>query len=215
MFMCENVPVPELGWYFAVKVVLPGVRPVTKTVALASAPSGSTGGRHGGAAAVDEATRLQAEIQLGEATDEGANGQAQTSATTVEPIPVAPAATPDESIVLSVADAARPLLDRGRGQTGPWARSTRERYDRVVRQHFERSADGTLTIGAYLLPDLTADVVADWSAGLGQDDREHRLADATVRVPVRGPARLAERQSGRSARTAPLAARPGGRARRR
>jgi hypothetical protein len=35
MFLFANVPVPRFTRYFAVKVVLPGVSPVTKTVALA------------------------------------------------------------------------------------------------------------------------------------------------------------------------------------
>jgi hypothetical protein len=69
------------------------------------------------------------------------------------------------SASLIVTAVARVWLARGRGQTGPWARTTRERYDRVIRQHIERSPDGTTTsVGSPTLPELTVDVVADWSA---------------------------------------------------
>jgi hypothetical protein len=49
-------------------------------------------------------------------------------------------------------------LDRGVGQTGRWAPSTAERYERIVRLHI----DGP-TIGGLKLGELTVDHVAAWS----------------------------------------------------
>lgn len=106
-----------------------------------------------------------AHFQLGEATDQAADNRPSPSATTIERMPVPPAVTPEPTIVVTVADAAVLWLARGRGMTGPWARSTRERYDRTVRQHIERSVDGTtVPIGTVPLADLTVDAVAGWSA---------------------------------------------------
>ena len=69
------------------------------------------------------------------------------------------------SASLTVSSVARVWLARGRGQTGPWARTTRERYERVIRQHIDASTDATMgAIGDVTLPELTVDVVADWSA---------------------------------------------------
>jgi integrase len=44
-------------------------------------------------------------------------------------------------------------------------RSTRERYERIVRRHLEESVDPALSpLGSMRIADLTADQVADWSA---------------------------------------------------
>jgi integrase len=67
--------------------------------------------------------------------------------------------------VENVSDAARAWLGRGRGQTGPWARSTRERYERAVRRCIDRPVDGSAqAIGSMRLVDVNVDVVAEWSA---------------------------------------------------
>lgn len=79
-----------------------------------------------------------------------------------------------------MADVAGLWLARGRGQTGQWARTTRERYDRIIRQHIERSTDGTMVaIGTHTLPNLTVDVVATWSAA-----NERVLAKTTASIAL-------------------------------
>jgi integrase len=68
-------------------------------------------------------------------------------------------------VPITVAEAAEVWLARGRGQTGPWARSTRERYERIVRQCLDRAPEpGVPAIGGVRLAELTVDTVADWSA---------------------------------------------------
>jgi integrase len=65
----------------------------------------------------------------------------------------------------TVGEAAHLWLLRGRGQHGEWARSTRERYERIVRRHFEESPSPDLPpISTLGLSDLTVDRVAEWSA---------------------------------------------------
>jgi len=84
------------------------------------------------------------------------------------------------SASLTVSAVARVWLARGRGQTGPWARTTRERYDRVIRQHLDGSTDGTMVaIGSLTLPELTVDIVADWSAA-----NERHLARTTASLAL-------------------------------
>jgi len=64
--------------------------------------------------------------------------------------------------------------------TGPWQRTTRERYERIVRQHIERSVDGTtVAIGGVPLADLTVDTVAEWSAA-----NETALARTTASIAL-------------------------------
>src|SRR5881398_3513615 len=46
-----------------------------------------------------------------------------------------------ERTALTVSEVARLWLERGSGQTGRWARPTRERYERMVRRHIDASAD--------------------------------------------------------------------------
>lgn len=95
-------------------------------------------------------------------------------------MPVPPAATSEATTVVTVADAAHLWLARGRGMTGPWARSTKERYDRIVRQHIERSPDSTIApIGAIALGDVTVDMVAEWSAA-----NERVLAKTTASIAL-------------------------------
>lgn len=139
-----------------------------------------TTGRRGGLAGLDDPDRLQDRIQLGEVTDHDADNRAPASATTFERMPVSPAATLEPTPVVTVADAAQRWLARGRGMTGPWVQSTRERYERIVRQHVERSVDGmTVAIGTVPLGDLTVDVVAAWSAG-----NEVALARTTASIAL-------------------------------
>ena len=65
---------------------------------------------------------------------------------------------------LTLTEAANMWLERGTGQRGRWADSTRERYERIVRLHIEQSADPTRRpIGPVKLRDLTPDRVAAWS----------------------------------------------------
>ena len=81
---------------------------------------------------------------------------------------------------LTVADAASAWLGRGRGQHGEWVRSTRERYERIVRRHLDASADVDLPpIGTIALADLTVDDVADWSAA-----NERTLAPTTAVIAL-------------------------------
>lgn len=81
---------------------------------------------------------------------------------------------------LTVSDVARAWLDRARGGRGEWARSTRERYERVVRRHLEGSADpDQRPLGEYLLGELTVDVVAAWSAA-----NERVLAPTTAVIAL-------------------------------
>ena len=62
--------------------------------------------------------------------------------------------------LLTVSEVAQLWLERGTGPTGRWARSTHERYDRVVRNHIQTSAEeGQRPIGSYKLRDLTVDDV--------------------------------------------------------
>jgi integrase len=77
---------------------------------------------------------------------------------------------------LTVSEVAQLWLERGTGPTGRWARSTHERYDRVVRNHIQTSAEeGQRPIGSYKLRDLTVDRVAAWSLS-----NERALAPTTA-----------------------------------
>ncbi len=79
-----------------------------------------------------------------------------------------------------VGEAARAWLERGRGQRGEWAASTRERYERVVRLHIEGSSDpDERPIGSLPLSELTADRVAEWS-----ETNERVLAPTTAVIAL-------------------------------
>jgi integrase len=81
---------------------------------------------------------------------------------------------------VSVSEVARAWLERGRGGQGEWARSTRERYERIVRSHIEASADpAQRPLGGYRLDELTVDVVAAWSAA-----NERTLAPTTAVIAL-------------------------------
>jgi integrase len=82
--------------------------------------------------------------------------------------------------VATVGEAAHAWLARGRGQHGEWARSTRERYERVVRRHIEASPEPHLPpLGSLRLTDLTVDHVAEWSAA-----NERVLAPTTAVIAL-------------------------------
>jgi integrase len=69
-----------------------------------------------------------------------------------------------ERTSLTVAQAAQAWLERGIGQKGPWAPSTKERYERIVRLHIDKSnAPGVRPLGSVKLRELTIDRVAAWS----------------------------------------------------
>lgn len=81
---------------------------------------------------------------------------------------------------MTLAEAAHAWLARGRGQHGEWARSTRERYERIVRRHVEESSDPARpALGAVRLDELTVDDVADWSAA-----NERTLAPTTAVIAL-------------------------------
>ena len=80
----------------------------------------------------------------------------------------------------TVSEAAQVWLDRGRGQKGPWAPSTRERYERIVRRHIDApSAPTEDPLGELNLADLTVDAVALWSQA-----NEEALAPTTARIAL-------------------------------
>ncbi len=82
--------------------------------------------------------------------------------------------------VVTVSEAAQAWLDRGRGNKGAWAPSTKERYVRIVRQHINASTDPAQTpIGALRLVDLTVDRAALWSIG-----NEAALAPTTAQIAI-------------------------------
>ena len=82
--------------------------------------------------------------------------------------------------VATVGDAARAWLERGRGQKGQWAPTTRERYERIVRRQIETSADpAQAPLGALTLTELTVDRVALWSQA-----NEARLAPTTAKIAL-------------------------------
>ncbi len=77
-------------------------------------------------------------------------------------------------------EAANLWLERGTGQRGRWADSTRDRYERIVRLHIEQSADSTpQPIGQVKLRDLTPDRVAAWSQA-----NERALAPTTAVIAL-------------------------------
>jgi hypothetical protein len=83
-------------------------------------------------------------------------------------------------VASTVAEAGHAWLARGRGRHGEWARSTRERYERVVRRHVEESPDPALpALGSVRLADLTVDQVAEWSAA-----NERVLAPTTAVIAL-------------------------------
>jgi integrase len=94
----------------------------------------------------------------------------------------APFALPQlsEPANLTVSDVARAWLERARGGRGEWARSTRERYERVVRRHIEASDDpDQRPLGECGLSELTMDDVAAWSAA-----NERVLAPTTAVIAL-------------------------------
>ena len=81
---------------------------------------------------------------------------------------------------LTLIEAAKMWLERGTGQRGRWADSTRERYERIVRLHIEQSADPTRRpIGPVKLRELTPDRVAAWS-----QTNERALAPTTAVIAL-------------------------------
>jgi integrase len=80
----------------------------------------------------------------------------------------------------TVGDVAELWLERGTGQKGRWAPSTRERYLRIVRLHIDASADGSQKpLGEVKLRNLTVDRVAAWSQA-----NERALAPTTARIAL-------------------------------
>jgi integrase len=134
----------------ALDTVLAGLRPDTERMSGLDDPIVSADAQLGHAAHGDG----QAE-RVGDPRGDAAPDLMQEDST----------AEVEGSANLTVSAVARVWLARGRGQTGPWARTTRERYDRVIRQHIDGSTDTAMVaIGSLTLPELTVDVVADWSA---------------------------------------------------
>ena len=88
---------------------------------------------------------------------------------------------------LTVGEVARRWVDRGIGKKGPWERSTRERYERIVRRCIDASVDPTVRpLGEVKLRRLTVDRVAGWS-----QVNERALAPTTAKLaftpgPFRG-----------------------------
>jgi integrase len=80
---------------------------------------------------------------------------------------------------VTLAKAARAWLGRGRGRHGEWARSTRERYERVVRRHVEEPDPALPALGSVRLADLTVDQIAEWSAA-----NERVLAPTTAAIAL-------------------------------
>jgi integrase len=111
-----------------------------------------------------------------------------------------------ERTSLTVGEVARLWLERGTGQTGRWAPSTLEGYERIVRRHIERSTDPKQKpLAGVKLRELSIDRVAAWSQA-----NERALAPTTAVIalvalkpglPVRRPPRLAREQPRRQART--------------
>jgi integrase len=79
-----------------------------------------------------------------------------------------------------VGQVARLWLERGVGQKGRWASSTREGYERHVRLHIEQSTDpNQKPLGTVRLRDLTVDRGAAWSAA-----NERALAPTTAVIAL-------------------------------
>ena len=80
----------------------------------------------------------------------------------------------------TVGEVAEAWLERGRGKKGPWDATTRERYDRIVRQQVLASTDPTRRpLGETKLRDVTVDRVALWSQG-----NEQALAPSTAKLAL-------------------------------
>jgi len=85
-----------------------------------------------------------------------------------------------ERTTLTVGEVARLWLERGTGQTGRWAPSTLEGYERIVRLHIERSSEPRQKpIGRVKLRELTIDRVARWS-----QTNERALAPTTAVIAL-------------------------------
>ncbi len=85
-----------------------------------------------------------------------------------------------ERTTLTVGEVAQLWLERGTGQKGRWAPSTRERYERIVRRQIDASADpNQKPLAALKLRDLNVDRVARWTQA-----NERMLAPTTAVIAL-------------------------------